>query len=215
MPALTELLGRRVRDPAGALLGKVQDLAVRLDEPYPRVSALFVRAGKRRLRVPWRLVVSLEPVVVVRPAGYAPPEKDELLLDRDVLDHQVFDVAGKRLARVGDVELAREDDDLRVVAVDVGLGSVLRRLGLRRLARLTGPEAVDWEKLHLVSGRGHGLQLDAPSAAVHRFDREELGHLVAHLPPHRATEVLRRVRLPVSPPPRRRRYRFVRRRAPS
>jgi hypothetical protein len=35
---------------------------------------------------------------------------DELLLKRDVLDSQIVDTVGKRLERVGDIELAREPD---------------------------------------------------------------------------------------------------------
>jgi len=72
---------------------------------------------------------------------------DELLLCRHVLDGQVFDSVGKRRARVGDVDLDREDGLLRVVAVDVGVAPLLRRLGLRRISRRVPAEAVGWKDL--------------------------------------------------------------------
>lgn len=56
-----------------------------------------------------------------------------LLLGRDVLDTQVFDIAGKRLARVGDVRLEEDQGTLRAVGVEVGVGAVMRRLGLLAL----------------------------------------------------------------------------------
>ena len=52
-----------------------------------------------------------------------------------VLDRQVVDAAGRRVVRVGDVALHRIDGRLEVVALEVGVRPVLRRLGLRRLAR--------------------------------------------------------------------------------
>ena len=61
---------------------------------------------------------------------------------RDVLDTQIIDLVGQRLARVADVVLTRTADDrLELVGVEVGFGGVLRRLGLRRLAARTARTA--------------------------------------------------------------------------
>ena len=48
-------------------------------------------------------------------------DPDEILLVRDVLDTQIVDVVGQRLARVADVLLARRPDAaLEPVGVEVG-----------------------------------------------------------------------------------------------
>ena len=88
-----------------------------------------------------------------------------------MLDAQVVDIAGRRLARVGEIELALRGSELRAVAVDVGLAPVARRLGLRRLARRLPSESIGWEGLHFATGRGHHVQLASPAAAVHRLSR--------------------------------------------
>ena len=75
----------------------------------------------------------------------------ELRLVRDVLDTQIIDVAGKRLARVSEVLLTRIDATLRVAAVEVGAAGVWRRLGVQRLAEGRSEQAVDWRDLHLTS----------------------------------------------------------------
>ena len=49
---------------------------------------------------------------------------DELLLARDVLDTQIFDLGGRRLTRVADIELAWRDREVRVVGVDIGAALV-------------------------------------------------------------------------------------------
>jgi len=68
---------------------------------------------------------------------------------------------------------------LEVAAVDVGAGSLLRRLGLRRLGDRIKPFIVDWTELHLTSHRGHTVQLATAPTAIHRLDASELPHLGA------------------------------------
>ena len=114
----------------------------------------------------------------------------ELRLARDVLDAQIVDVAGRRVRRVSDVELARSGQSLRAVAVDVGWVGIARRLGLGRLRHRPHRDLVDWSDLHMVSPRGHALQLRTTSAALHRLSPADLSELVARLTPQRAAEAL-------------------------
>jgi sporulation protein YlmC with PRC-barrel domain len=198
MFALTDHLGQDVVDAGGQRIGRVRDLAVRLDEPFPPVVALMVKTDGGIRRIPWEGVATFEGSQVSLRAGAADPSaptdsSGELCLARDVVDHQVVDLDEKRIARVGDVELTREDGALRVVAVDIGLVTVLRRLGLRRLARRLRRQALPWDELHLASGRGHQLQLRTPASAVHRLTSGELMQLVGRLPVVRGAEVLRAV----------------------
>ena len=198
MFALTDHLGQDLVDADGQRIGRVRDLVVALDEPFPSVVALIAKAGGDLRRISWDDVATFEESQVSLRAGApgpsAPSESaGELCLARDVVDHQVVDLDEKRIARVGDVELTREDGALRVVAVDIGLVTVLRRLGLRRLARRLHRQALPWDELHLASGRGHQLQLRTPGAAVHRLSSGELMQLVSRLPVVRGAEVLRAV----------------------
>ena len=198
MFALTDHLGQDLVDGHGRRIGRVRDLAVRLDEPFPSVVALVATVDGSDRRIPWEEVSTFEGSQVTLRGGAAVGEADaelpgELWLSRDVVDHQVVDLDDRRIARVGEVELTREGDALRVLAVDIGLSAVVRRIGLHRLARRLRVDALPWDELHLASGRGHQLQLQTPRAAVHRLGPEELMHLVGRLPVDRAAEVLRTV----------------------
>jgi magnesium transporter len=185
---LTDLLGRNVFA-GGVKLGRIEDLGVPMTESYPAVARLVVA----RRHFPWAAVRGLGEDVVELGADVhelSPELNGELLLRRDVLDCQIFDFAGKRLTRVADVELALEGRVLRVCAVDVGSSAILRRLGLRSLARRVPRQALDWEAVHLASTRGHALQLDKPAAGVHRLSTEEVAQLVSRLPAVRGAELL-------------------------
>lgn len=178
----------------GERAGQLADVAVTLADEHPAVRALVVRGPHRRESiVAWERVRTFEPTgVSLGPNGRATPARDELRLARDVLDAQVVDVAGRRVRRVSDVELTRTDGGLRVIAVDVGWRGLVRRLGAGRLARgrAQARELVDWSDLHVMSARGHGLQLRTTTSALHRLTPGELSELVAALPPQRAAEAL-------------------------
>lgn len=179
-------------DTGGRRAGRLGDVVVTLEDAHPAVRALALRGAHHREEiVPWERVETFEPTgVVVGAGGGHSSAGDELRLGRDVLDAQVVDVAGRRVRRVSDVELARGDGGLRAVAVDVGLAGLARRLGLRRLGRGLPRDLVDWSDLHVMSPRGHGLQLRTTSAALHRLTAAELSEVVASLPPQRGAEAL-------------------------
>lgn len=202
---LSRGIGREVLGPDRAAVGRLTDLSVRLDghpdadgAPH-RVHRLLIhpRRGPDVL-VPWEAVAALHAGQVVLDTadldafpigGPVALQPDEILLARDVLDTQVVDVVGHRLARVAEVLLARtRDSGLEVAGVEVGFRGVLRRLGLRRAA--VGEDVVAWPDLHLTSERGHRVQLSTPRAAVHRLDPRALAALVSRLDTDAATEIL-------------------------
>ena len=159
---LTELLGAPVRDGSGRRIGRVADLVVSLDDTFPPVTGVLVRArrGTDPRVVPVAAVQAIGAEGVVLAGPLAPGDEvadDLLLLGRDVLDVQVVDAASRRIARVGDVDLATERGALRLFAVDVGWRAILRRLGLHALARRASRDALDWAGLHLAGGQGHPL----------------------------------------------------------
>ncbi len=206
---LSRLTGARVRTPDGQVLGRLADLTVRLDGNGTGrlVSRLAVRLpGGRTALLDWTCVQDVRPgrvVVAAAPAGIADTDgvlaPDEIRLKRDVLDTQIIDVVGQRMARVADVFLARvSGGGLELLGVEVGFSGVLRRLGLPgvglpgvgRQGVGAGEDIVAWSDLHLTSERGHAVQLSTPRAAVHRLDARGLAALVSRVHTGAATEIL-------------------------
>ena len=203
---LSQQRGLRVAAAGGSPVGRLHDLTVRVGEPHPLVHRLVVRAGRHSTSLlPWGDVAAVTPAhVLIHPGvdlrskevdpSSLPLEDDELLLARDVMDTQVVDLEGHRLSRVSDVFLLQRDDGrLEVVAVDVGIASVLRRTRMGWLARRVAPVAVDWEDLHLTSSRGHAVQLSISTAGFRRLDARGLAELLARLSTQKATDVMRTV----------------------
>jgi sporulation protein YlmC with PRC-barrel domain len=158
---LSRLLGRPVRSSDGVRVGRVVDMTVVYDIAHPNIHRLGVGRGRRiRYLLPWRLVhsygeeeVRLSVDRMGLSAYAASPDRTmedrELLLAHDVADTQVVDLGGRRLSRVSDVFIvAGHDGQFEVSGVDVGVGSLLRRMGFRRLGDRFRPVAVDWAGLH-------------------------------------------------------------------
>lgn len=200
---LSELLGREVVTDAGTRLGRLRDLTVTVGPDHPTVSGLVVGERGSRYFLPWQAVSGPADGGPLRlNGGIAPttpltPESDllldvhELLLARDVVDTQVVDLQDYRLSRVSDLYLAwQQDGTLEVVAADVGLGAVLRRMSLGWLGRPLEPVLVDWQDLHLTSRRGHELQLGTSTASFHRLDSHGLAQLLTRVSTGHATELI-------------------------
>lgn len=201
-PLLTEVIGRRLPDDTGGASARIADLALRPHASPPVVTALVVQDPPRRSRASATRddpAGDLGPVLAALPRRRASDGRrdpllatDELLLCRDVLDTAVVDVVGHHLARVSDVLLEIDAEGrLLVVGVDVGVGGILRRLGMRGPAGLLRSRVLPWRTLHLTSSRGHELQLEQQDAPLHRLDADDLSHLVTRLPAARAADVLR------------------------
>lgn len=202
MLLLSSLVGRRVRNSDGYSVGRLADLVVATDAVRaPIVDRILLhRSPGVVFSIPWTGVQSVGSAhVQLCPSGAqltgqlesAHIETDEILLVRDILDTQIIDVVGQRLARVADVVLARRPvGRLEMVGVEVGFGAVLRRLWLVGIAKRMRPDVVAWSDLHVVAKRGHAIQLATQRSAVHRLSARELATLVVKLDTESATDIL-------------------------
>src|SRR5688572_30058783 len=99
--ALSELLGAAVRDPGGAVKGRVREVAVAPQDHSTRVAFLIVRTpdGDRMLTAE-ALKSCGATVRTVHDASswdvYTPSD-GVLLLKRDLLDRQIIDVHGRKV----------------------------------------------------------------------------------------------------------------------
>jgi magnesium transporter len=200
---LSRLVGRPVRDRHGESFGKVRDLIVALGEQYPPVTGLVVRvAGGRDIFLPWTDVEEIDAggarlrTTLIDMASFR-QRPNEIRLWLDLLDKQIVDVEDRKIVRVNDIQLAPVEGRLRLVAVDVGLAGILRRLGLsgpgERLARALHLEAenyIEWEDVDPVESSVSSLKLRVPHAALGTLHPADVAHIVEQLAPRDRTGIL-------------------------
>ncbi len=134
---LSDILKEPILDPKGEELGRIKDLAVVKAEPLPRVDALIIEKKGNLFRVPWAALNMFNKRIVaarIYSADLVPYDvgSDDLLAVRDILDKQIVDVNGVKVVRVNDIKLEGYESEAVLIAVDVGVRGILRRLGIER-----------------------------------------------------------------------------------
>ncbi len=198
--SLAGLLGRPVRHHGDEVIGRVTDVVVRwdTDEPYPPLSGVVVKVAARRAFVPASAVASVSQQEVVLATArldlrdFAARE-GETALASEVLDHQLVDIDGARVVRAADLYLATVGEGVRLVGVDVGFASLLRRLGPARWRTRPTPEAViDWASVQSfgpAAGAG-GARLARHRGELNTLRPAELADLLEDLGRRERQELL-------------------------
>ena len=200
---LSQLVGRPVRDRSGEPFGKVRDLIVALGERYPPVTGLVLRvAGGREIFLPWSDVEEVDTSGARLSASSIDitsyqQRPNEIRLWLDLQDKQIVDVEGRKIVRVNDIQLAPVRGRLRLVAVDVGLAGILRRLGLsgpgERLSKALGIETenyIEWEDVDPVESSVSSLKLRVPHQALYTLHPADVAHIVEQLAPRDRAGIL-------------------------
>jgi CBS domain-containing protein len=189
----------------------VVDVVARWDgqEPYPPVTGLVAKVGSRIAFVGIEQVAEvtrdrvrlgsarLDLTDFARRPG-------EVMLARDVLDHQLVDVDGVQVIRSADLYLAWVPNPsvpnpgvtapgsattagpppriLRLVGVDVSAQSLLRRLGPKRLqSRPTPDRVIDWSAIQPFGEEMSSVRLRYPNEVLKRLRPGELADLLEDL----------------------------------
>jgi magnesium transporter len=196
---LTELVGMRVYDVRRRPIGRVRDAAVvPLVDPV-RIDRFLVGGGWSWMTVQHDQVrtISLDGIFL-HSERLTPYHDDEYMLRivQDLLDQQIIDAAGRKVVRVSDVtfSLSRENDHdvLRVVEIDIGIRSVLRRVlqgvvparWVRRLQGPIPPKSIPWESCNIIEpDPRRRLRLNIDSVKLETIHPADLADIVEDLGP--------------------------------
>jgi CBS domain-containing protein len=191
------LVGAPVVHSSGAEVGRLIDVVVRwLGEPYPPVTGLIIRIGRRLAWVPADHIDHVEQRRVVLRSVTVDlldfeRRSNEVRLNDDVVDHQMVDVDGVRVFRAADLYLAKVDTAFRLVGADVGLGTLLRRLGPARWRSQPVPEQViDWAAVQPFSDPGGPVRIRRANNDLRRLRPGELADLLEELGRSQRQELL-------------------------
>jgi CBS domain-containing protein/sporulation protein YlmC with PRC-barrel domain len=198
--ALSELLGAAVRDPSGAVRGRVREVAVAPQDHSTRVAYLVVRTAEGDRVLPPESVKACGATVRsgVEAAAWDryTPSDGVLLLRRDLLDQQIIDVHGRKVVRVNDVEIDSTPLNghvaLNIVAVDVGARGAIRRLAkglvpsftLRALLEKIPPRVIPWQFVDLIeTDPARRVKLKIAYEGLSRMHPADIADIVEDLPP--------------------------------
>jgi CBS domain-containing protein len=191
--SLVGLDGRPVLNQSGEEVGHLADLVARVHngDDYPAVTGIVVRVGRRRAYLDAGAIDRVDRrSVTLRTARMDLREfhrrEGEVLLARDILDHQLVDTDQIQVIRAADLYLAQVGDQVRLVGVDVSIQTLLRRLGPKRFRwRPTPDRVIDWAAIESFGEDSPedpaAVKLRAPNSALRRLRPAELADVLEAL----------------------------------
>jgi sporulation protein YlmC with PRC-barrel domain/predicted transcriptional regulator len=196
---LTELLGLQVFDLKGRKIGVFKDAAVVPVIDPSRIDRFLISGGMSWWSIRFDQVRSISlDGIFLRDEKITPYHSDEYMLRtaRDLLDQQIIDAHGRKVVRVNDVtfEVHHEGgiDVLRVLEVDIGIRSILRRVlqgvlpprWIRKLQGRIAPNSIRWEYCSILEPDPlRRLRLNISSRLLEEMHPADLADIVEELGP--------------------------------
>ena len=203
---ISELVGRRatIND---LPIGKITDFLVsKPDDTFPQIDGLIVKTAQGSRFAPIETVADVDRngtvALTMAPKDPAPPEGEELYLVADLLDKQIVDVDGRKVVRINDIEVANAGGRLRVVAADVGVAGLLRRLGLRTIGKRFVPAIyrsvpramIAWDSVAPIREPNPSqVRLSVKESKLARLHPSELAEIIGDLSAREAVAVVKQL----------------------
>jgi magnesium transporter len=198
---LSEFVGRRVvLQSDRSSIGKVVDfLVAKPDDTFPRIDGIIVKTPLGRRFTPVRQIVDVDTdgAILLRtaPEDEPVPESAALYLIADLFDKQIVDVDGRKVVRINDLEIANTGGTLRVVAADIGVSGLLRRLGLGRVSQQLLDRVprtlIAWDNVAPISDANPSqVQLSVSGSRLARLHPSELADIISELSSKDAARVV-------------------------
>jgi magnesium transporter len=200
---ISELVGRRatVND---LPIGKVTDFLVsKPEDTFPQIDGLIVKTSAGMRFAPIDTVAEVDRdgtiALTMAPKEPAPSDDEELYLVADLLDKQIVDVDGRKVVRINDIEVANTGGRLRVVAADVGVAGLLRRLGLKSFGQRFTPgiyrsvprTMIAWSSVSPIrEANPTQVRLSVKESKLARLHPSELAEIISDLSAREAAAVV-------------------------
>lgn len=188
---LSRILGRRIYGDNDVPLGRIHDLVVDLAYPHPKVTAIILTDGR---------AVDSSSIDVIKDGGqylfYCHEVSDVkvkneniLYLSKNVQDRQIVDTDGRKVVRVNDLRLAIAASGIYLIAVDVGMEGLLRRLGvakpikkvLKSFHKSIPSKLILWDDVEAVDVGQSGIKLSKESSKLLTLHPSDVADIIEEL----------------------------------
>ncbi|MEG1004064.1 magnesium transporter [Clostridium sp.] len=189
----TNILGNKIYDEFGDVMGTLRDVYVTTEDGYPRIIGYKVRRDGSIYHYEFRDInfYDDEGKVIIKTKGSKEilPRTYSYLLSRHLLDKKIVDINGKQVVRVDDLRIAKIAGEYRVVAVETGPLAKYRRMGLGVFAKfiykIIGKNYEDtvlmWDDVESLEMINNDLKLQIPYQKLSKLHPADLADILEEL----------------------------------
>jgi len=182
---LSRILGNKVYSSEMKVIGRLNDLGVVNELKSPHVTTAKVKTVNGIKDYDFKNF-SMSKIkgqyVLVCDKLEENPSSNTLFLKKYILDQQIIDVNGRKVVRVNDVSLATLEAGAYVVAVDIGMSGILRRIGISKpLAKLGlkfQTKLMLWNDVQAVVASNENIVLSKPYDSLSILHPSDLADII-------------------------------------
>lgn len=191
---LSRVIGTKISCEAQKTVGSLLDLAVDVNFARPKVIAIKVKTGNQvRILDFSEFNISSENnqyVIKCRePRDLEMLPDNTLFLAKQVMDKQIVDMDGRKVVRVNDLRVATVTSGTFLVAVDVGLEGLFRRLGVERpirgllkpFGRAVPSQLIPWDDVETINFATKGIKLSKSVTKLSTLHPSDLADIIEDL----------------------------------
>lgn len=191
---LSRILGKKVFSEQEELFGKIKEVIVDVSFIRPKLIAMKLKIGNTIKIIDFsnisiaekegRYVINCEKFMEIDVS-----ELNTMYLVKNVLDKQIVDMYGRKVVRVNDLRLATLSNGTYVVAVDVGLEGLLRRLAIaKQIKKVLKPfgknvpgKLILWEEVETIGVSNTDIKLSKPQSKLSTLHPSDLADIIEDL----------------------------------
>ncbi|MDQ1266036.1 MAG: magnesium transporter [Bacteroidota bacterium] len=190
----SRIIGYKVYSENQNISGKLHDLIVDQNFIRPKVIAAQVKFGNQTF------IIDFNFLEVHKEKGqyhlkckhieeFNFPHDNILFIRKHILDKQIVDIEGKKLVRVNDIRLALLSNGTYLVAVDVGIEGLMRRLSVAKpIKKLLSPFGISlpsnlilWDDVSTIGYDYQGLKLSMTQSKLSTLHPSDLADIIEDL----------------------------------
>lgn len=151
----SQLRGKDICDNKGRTVGKVKDIVTLWTGGLPMITGILYSEEPDKL-IPADIVQNWDGKQVIlaessEKINITQITHQQLFVGKWLLDNQVIDLKGYKIVRVNDILLSCDEQDgkqrLSIIAADIGIRGLLRRIGLEFLASRLDKKYISWQHI--------------------------------------------------------------------
>lgn len=189
----TQVLGKKILDEFGDVLGELKDIYVTTDEGSPRVIGYKVKKKSNIFNYEFRTISVNEDngriIIETKGSREILARTYTYLLSENLLDKKIVDITGKQVVRVNDLKIAEIAGEFRVVGVETGALAKFRRMKIpslgKALYKMLNKECSDkmlmWEEIESIDMINGSLTISDPYSKLSSLHPADLADILEEL----------------------------------
>lgn len=194
---LSQVIGGSIFSNTEGLIGKIIDLVADMSSIRPKIVGVKIRIHQEEKYFDFSKMSLVKKknsfMVFCHEMKEIQLNEHSLFLVKQILDKQIVDINGRKLVRVNDLRLALLSSGAYVVAVDVGIKGLLRRLFITKPLRNLTPlwrsipgELILWDEVGPINlshnhHKDQGLKLSKEYNKLHLMHPGDLADIIEDL----------------------------------